>query len=277
MNEAKATRYQRLRRRAHAADVLCGAALLAGLALTPAAHGLAQWARAVGRRAPWPLGGGLAVAGFLGVLILLWEAVSLPAVLYLWFWVDRRFKAATDSLSRVLIAQGQATAAGSAAAVVAAVVVLAATRLAGPLWWLLAGVLLAASLLGALRAMPAVLLRVARTRAVNRPSLMAGLRELARETGVHVSDIVEWQVDDQASALVAGLGRTRRVFVSSEMLRDWADDENRRRGGPRTGPLHASRSVADRGARRRDAVGRAVGRRPGGLGLLPAPRASRAG
>jgi STE24 endopeptidase len=42
-----------------------------------------------------------------------------------------------------------------------------------------------------------------------------------------VADILEWHIQEGArpTALVAGLGRSRRVFVASEMARDWSDDE----------------------------------------------------
>jgi STE24 endopeptidase len=43
---------------------------------------------------------------------------------------------------------------------------------------------------------------------------------------VPISDILEWPADaGRATALVTGVGSTCRVFVASEVLRDWSDDE----------------------------------------------------
>jgi STE24 endopeptidase len=58
-----------------------------------------------------------------------------------------------------------------------------------------------------------------------------GLREqltaLAGQVRVPVAGIDEWTVpsDSAATAIVAGVGPSRRIFVSSAILRDWSDEE----------------------------------------------------
>jgi STE24 endopeptidase len=127
----------------------------------------------------------------------------------------------------VLAAQAQATLVALIAALTGAVIVFSATRLAGPWWWLLAGGALAMALVAAARLGPDLLMRWGSARPVARPSLMSALRELARRSDIAVSDILEWRVeqDARATALVTGLGGTRRVFLASPILRDWSDDE----------------------------------------------------
>jgi STE24 endopeptidase len=227
MNESKASRYQRLRRRAHVAGLSAGTLLLAVLALTPLSQWLAEAAQDVGSWLPEPLHSGLAATAFVALVLVLWEIVALPAVLYLGLSLDRRFRNADHSVEDLLAAQAQASLVGLIAALVAAAIVLFAARAAGEWWWLLAGGLLGITLVGALRSAPAVLPLFGQARPIARPSLMSTLRELARRSDVPVSDIVEWRVQPGArgGALVAGIGHTHRVFVTSELLQDWSDDE----------------------------------------------------
>jgi STE24 endopeptidase len=126
-----------------------------------------------------------------------------------------------------LAAQAQATVVGLVAALLAAGIVIIAVWAAGSWWWLVAGAMLALALIAAVHSAPALLPVLGRARPIARPSLMSSLRELARRSNVPVSDILEWQVQDglRVTALVAGIGSTRRVFVTSEMLREWSDDE----------------------------------------------------
>jgi STE24 endopeptidase len=65
------------------------------------------------------------------------------------------------------------------------------------------------------------------TRPINRRALMSALREIARRSDVPVSDILEWRAGEagRATALVTGVGRSRRVLVASEILSDWSEDE----------------------------------------------------
>jgi len=227
MNESKATRYQRLKRRAHVADVASGAVLLATLALTPAGRLIAAWT--YGFASAWPpaLRWPVAILLFVGVTVVLWEAVALPAVLYVGLRVDRRFKGSDASVEGLVGAQVQATLVALTAAVVAAAVIAVAVRVAGVWWWIAAGAMLAIALVGAARALPDVFVRVGQVRPVARWTLLARLREVARRSDVPLSDILEWQIAGPAatSALLTGLGRTRRVFVGSDMMRTWSDDE----------------------------------------------------
>jgi len=227
MNESKASRYQRLRRRAHVAGVASGGACLALLALTPAARLLARWSSGFSGAIPLPLGGLGATVTFAGAVVVLWEIVALPAVLYVGLSVDRRFKAADHSVEGVLSAQVQATVVALVAAIASAMIVFTAARLAGGFWWLAAGASLAIALVAAVRLGPALLIRAGSVHPIARPSLMSALRELARRSDIAVSDILEWRVDRdaRATALVTGLGRTRRVFLASDILREWPDDE----------------------------------------------------
>jgi STE24 endopeptidase len=226
MNEPKSTRYQRLTRRTKVAEIAATAVLLTVLAFTPAARGLADLAGAPMRDLPGPIRTAGATAGFVGLIVLLRELFVLPVVLYVGLSVDRRFGRMEQTARTLLVAHLHATGIGFGSALIASALVLAATRLAGSLWWLVAGTLLALALAGALQVAGSLLPALGEAKPVTRRSLMSGLREIARRSGVPISDILEWPVDaGPATALVTGIGSTRRVLVASEVLRDWSDDE----------------------------------------------------
>ena len=227
MNETKATRYQRLKRRAHAAAFASGALMLAALALTPASRWLAEWARRMALGLSGVPRAAVTLGAFVGLAVVLWEAFALPAVLYLGLRVDRRFRGAEHSVEGMLAAQAQATLVALPAALVVVVVVLGSAQAAGAWWWLLSGALLAVGFVLALQAAPVLVALVSRPRPLDSPALVARLADLARRAGVPVEGVDELHVEASASttALVTGVGRARRIFVSSDVLRDWSQDE----------------------------------------------------
>ena len=226
MNETKATRYQRLKRRAHVVGAASGIAMLAIVALTPAAGALAGWSRGFAKglsAAPAAL---VALVMFVAVLVALWEIVALPAVLYLGLGVDRRFRAGEHTVESVLGAQARATLVAVPAALVAALIVTLSAGVAGPVWWIVAGALLGGTVAAALHWAPNAFARFAGARPLERPLLVTRVRELARRAGVPAR-VYQWDAADprESPAFVTGIGDSRRVFISSHMLRTWSNDE----------------------------------------------------
>ncbi len=225
MNESKATRYQRLKRRAETASVVAGAVLLAGVGLTPLGGWLARWTLELGRGLPAGVQSAVALVVFATMLVVLWDAVALPPVLYLELRLARRFTGQLAAPEDVFVAQAQATLAALPAVLVAASVVFASSRLAGRAWWMLAGALLAAVLAAALRAGPRLLIWLGGAGRIERPALVAHVRTLADRAGVPVAGVDVWRGRGAAAAIVAGVGRSRRVLVNTELVRDWDDGE----------------------------------------------------
>ncbi len=227
MNETKAARYQRLRRRAQSSGVVSGGLLLAVVALTAAARALASWAGGLGQRVGGSLGGVFALVIFVAVLVVLWEMAALPSMLYLGLAVDRRLGQHGPTPEDVFAAQAHATMIALPVALAGAAIVRVSAWIAGGLWWALAGVLLAMLLAVALHGAPAALARFAEVRSVSRRELAASLHDLARRARVHVAGIDEWRAagTGPTTALVTGFGRTRRIFISSDVVRDWSDTE----------------------------------------------------
>jgi STE24 endopeptidase len=206
---------------------MSGGVMLAVLALTPAARTLAVWATQPVRALPGPVQPVVALVFFVVLLVVLWEIAALPAMLYLGLRVDRRLNGGAPTVDDVLAAQAHATLVTLPAALVVALTLELSFRLAGGYWWLLAGVLLATGLGAALHGAPAVLARLAGAAPVSRPDLATRLAELAARARVPVAGIDEWRAGQagRTTALVTGLGRTRRIFISSDLVRDWSDTE----------------------------------------------------
>src|SRR4029453_89697 len=144
MNESKATRYQRERRRAHVGGVIAGSLVLGVLALTPAGGILAAWAQGV--VASWPriFGFPVGLALFIGACALLCEIAWLPALWYLSSRVNSRYGRRTDRRA-VLAVHGQAMLVGVATALVAGAAGAIESLVGGPWWWLIASAVLAAA------------------------------------------------------------------------------------------------------------------------------------
>jgi len=224
MNEAKATRYQRLSRRAQTASGLLAGACLALFALTP----LGQWSHELSRTLAlpvWPVPrDAAALAMHLTIITLSCEVAALPAEVYRSRWVERAYGRPAGGELR-----GRALAALLLMPVVwaAGVGLGLSVQLAGPAWWAIAGVLMATALLAATQLAPWVLGRLGAVRPLNRPALAARVADVAVRAGVPVSAIQEWRTDDDspAVAMVAGIGPGRRVLLATHVVRHWSDDE----------------------------------------------------
>jgi STE24 endopeptidase len=140
--------------------------------------------------------------------------------------VERAYSPRALRLEDVLGGQLLATAVALPVALLAAVIVRVAVELAGPAWWVLAGLLVAAALAAALRAAPTLLVRLGEVHPLKRTGLAVHLANLARRADVPVASIEEWRIGEPATAaIVTGVGAGRRVLVSADVLRHWSDDE----------------------------------------------------
>jgi STE24 endopeptidase len=201
MNEDRAARYHRLRRRASVASTLAGVAWLAGLHLTGASAALAAWAMGFGR-----------VPGillFILALTLGCEIASLPFVFYRAFLLERKYGLSSEPLSTWLQDHVKALGLGLLFAILAGFAVLAAIRVAGDSWWILAAGLFFVAALFLSRVAPILL-------------------TLSKRAGVPVLGAFEWGLGEKttrANAALVGVGTTRRILVSDTMLKDYSDDE----------------------------------------------------
>lgn len=227
MNESKATRYQRLRRRAQVISLAAGAGLLLLVALTPAARWLAGFA--VNAAASWPEGlqPAVALGLFVGALALAAEVVALPVSLWAATRVARQGRRSDVQPAAVMASQARDAVVGAVIGLGAAGVLHASMWAGGAWWWALASLMLACATIGALSLLALGLAISGETRPLNRPLLAAHLRALSERACGRPVDLREWMSSEGtgATAVVTGVGRGGRVLLSTEMARDWADDE----------------------------------------------------
>ena len=227
MNESRATRYQRLRRRARAVGLSSGALMIGVLAVTPAGRGLATWTEGLVGGWPPAVRPVLSLAAFSAASIALWELAMLPAAWLVGRRIETAYGGQRVGVLDTVGAQARAALLTFVAALLAGIAIRLGDWVAGPWWWAVTGAGLAVALFGALHGAPGVIARAAGARPVERPALVERLGVLARRVRVPIASIdqVPARASPTATALVTGAGRSRRVFIASDVLRDWTDEE----------------------------------------------------
>jgi Zn-dependent protease with chaperone function len=230
MNEDKASRYHRLKRQAQVASLAWGVALLVGLLVT----GLTLRLRAVANLAApgSPESVPAHVAGtivFVILLSLLNEVGSLPLAFYSGFLLERRYGLSTEGLPAWFRDQAKSFALGLALSAPAAVALYLVMAWSPERWWLVAGLVFAAAIVGLTNIAPVFVLPMFyRLKPLERATLRDKLLVLAERAGARVVGAYEWGLaakTRKANAALAGLGATRRILVSDTMLAEYTEDE----------------------------------------------------
>jgi STE24 endopeptidase len=227
MNEDRASRYHRLRRRAIVAAIAAGAAYLFLLSWTAAA---ALW-RAVSAWTPVP--GGLAEPAAFAVFVVLlaagYELLELPLAAYRNFFLERRYGLSSESAGAWLRDHAKAALVGLLLTLGGAFVVYLSARASASWWWLLCALVFALVDVVLANVTPVVLLPLFyRFRPLEREALHDRLVALSARAGVPVLGAFEWGLGEKtrrANAALVGLGRTRRILVSDTLLAAYTDDE----------------------------------------------------
>jgi STE24 endopeptidase len=229
MNEDRASRYHRQRRRAAVASTIAGVAWLAWLVAAGGSTRLAAWATGVSAGLVWPLRPALAVALAAGCLALGWEVLSFPFTFYRTFLLDRKYGLSSEPAGTWFGDHLKALALGFALTLAAAVAVYAAMWLSPDRWWLIATALFAAVAVILSRMAPIWLMPIFyRFQPLDREALRARLLALSARAGVPALGAFEWGLGEKtsrANAALVGAGRTRRILVSDTLLKVYSDDE----------------------------------------------------
>ncbi len=230
MNEDRASRYHRQRRRAAVASLLLTAALLVTLTVSGAAVGLRVWAESIGGA---PSAGFLlyavAVVQFTVALFIAQEALGFPLAFYRGYTLEHRYELSREALSDWLRDHAKAAAIGLAFSIVAAVAVYSAIYLTPRWWWLLAAAFATLAAILLTNILPTVLLPIFyRLEPLEKADLRDRLLTLARAQGVDAIGVYIWGLGEKtrkANAALVGLGRTRRILLSDTLLAEYSDDE----------------------------------------------------
>lgn len=231
VNEDKATRYRRLRRRSGVLTASVWATLLVGVLISGLSKALADGAAALTIRVGVPPAAApsVGVAVFAFVLALVGAGATLPLTWHAEFVLERRFGLSRRGMADWLRGQTQTTAAHLFVWTTGAVLVYGAMYRWPDLWWLVMGPVFGVVTLALTHLAPVVTLpRLYRLRPLRRPDLQARLETLVRRVGAPVSAIHEWQLGadtTRPNAALVGIGRTLQVLLTDTLLNDYSDDE----------------------------------------------------
>jgi len=224
MNEDKATRYHRLGRRASLLSAVWGVMLLSGLMFSGASAAVRDHGLMFGHGSAT-----IAVAFYVLVLSILFDALMLPFSLYSGFLLERRYGLATERIGHWFRDHLKAVLVGLLFAEAGALFVYFAIRTWPGFWWVMAGAGYALVIVILVNLAPIVLLPLFYT---FRPLADAGLRDrltaLAEKAGARVMGVYEWTLSDRtkkANAALTGLGNTRRILLSDTLLAEYTPDE----------------------------------------------------
>jgi STE24 endopeptidase len=224
VNEDKATRYHRLRRRASVLGTVVQTLCLLFLLVTGASVLLRDAVIAVvGHRFI------LVVTTYVVAVAIALDLLNLPWAFYAGVTLERRYGLSTESKIRWWANHLKSTAIALVFSVAAALIVLSLARWSPQRWWIIAAVTFMLFLVLLAQLAPVVLLPIFyEVKPLARESLRDRLLTLADRAGAQVLGVFEWRLSERtrkANAALAGIGRTRRILVSDTLLADHTDDE----------------------------------------------------
>lgn len=230
MNEDKATRYNRLKRRMAVASVIWSAGLLIALAVTGGAATLRDlsehWAALVVSGA-WTRS--LSVIMSVALLSVLNEIGSLPLGFYGGYLLEQRYGLSRQSLASWLADQAKGFCLGLVLAIVGGWLLYFLVDRFPHFWWLAAAAVFAVVIIGLANVAPLVVLPLFYTlKPLTKESLRSRLVALGERAGARVLDAYEWGLAEKtskANAALTGIGNSRRILVSDTMLNDYSEDE----------------------------------------------------
>jgi len=230
VNEDKASRYHRLKRRASVVSLLWSVLLLGGLIATGWSSALRDTAETLASRfAPALWIPAASVLFFVVLVSCLNEIAGLPLGYYSGLFLERQYELSNETFKGWLLDQAKSFAIGVILAAGAAELVYGFIRWSPEYWWLPAGLTFTLLIVGLTNLAPVLLLPIFYSvKPLDRDALKVRLLALAERAGARVLGAYEWGLGEKtrkANAALTGLGGTRRILVSDTMLAEFSDDE----------------------------------------------------
>jgi STE24 endopeptidase len=226
VNEDKASRYHRAKRRVTVLATAGAAAVLALLLVSGGSVRLRDLSVMATASTP---DAGSTVAVYVLLLSLVQALLTLPLAFYDDYLIEHRYGLSSESHGEFMRDHGKAALFNIGLALAGAEVVYAAMRTWPRGWWIVSSAALGCGLVVLAVLAPVTLFPLFyRFRPLDRQSLQERLTALSRRAGVRVLGVYEWGLGAKtrrANAALVGSGRTRRVLVSDTLLADYSDDE----------------------------------------------------
>ena len=229
MNEDRAARYQRLKRRSSLLSLAWAVVVLGGLLWTGFSVTMRTAAESAAAIAPQGWTATPAVVFYVAGMTLVIEVASFPLAFYDGFFLEHRYGLSNETIGAWLRDQVKSLAIGLSFGAGAASTVYFFIRRSPSGWWFPAGVLFAGVMVVLTNLAPVLLLPLFyRVKPLDRDALRVRLLALADRAGARVLGAYEWGLGEKtkkANAALAGLGATRRILVSDTMLAEYSDEE----------------------------------------------------
>ena len=224
MNEDKAARYHRLRRRTALSATVVAAALLLLLIGT-------GWSATI-RNLAGVLAGQYAVLALIVYVVLvaaLSEAAQLPLAFFQGVTLERRYGLSRQTASQWWRDRLKADGIGLIFAIGGALIVWHLLRWSPQYWWAAATLCFVALSILLAHVAPVLLFPLFyQFTPLKRAGLADRLMALTERAGTKVLGAFEWRLGDRtrkANAALAGIGRTRRILLSDTLLAEHSDEE----------------------------------------------------
>jgi STE24 endopeptidase len=229
VNEDRAARYHRLKRRSVYASTIAGAAWLVWLLWSGASAWLAAQAIGLFSRLPAMPAHALGIVVVVLVTACGFEAVSLPFEFYRSFRVEREYGLSSEPLRSWVADHLKGLGIGLLLTIAAGLAIYASMQFAGRAWWMVSALLFGAAAVGLSRMAPVLLMPLFyHFHPLERDALRERLLTLSKRAGVPVLGVFEWGLGEKttrANAALVGIADTRRILVSDTLLKDYSDDE----------------------------------------------------
>jgi STE24 endopeptidase len=230
VNEDKATRYNRLKRRIGIISVAWSVVFLLAMVVSGGSIALRDGAAATATAVfPAAITRSATVVVYVLLFTLLNEAGSLPLAFYGGFVLEHRYGLSRQPIGAWLVDQLKSLGLGLLLGSAAAVILYALIARFPFGWWLPAAAVFALLIVGLANIAPLLLLPLFYSvKPLNRETLRARLVALGERAGARVVDAYEWGLGEKtskANAALTGIGGSRRILVSDTMLAEYSDDE----------------------------------------------------
>ena len=229
LNEDKATRYHRLRRRADLLGTAAAGVVLLALSLTSGSARLRELGAALSQWVPEQFNDIVMVMLVTIVVMLMLAIVELPFAYYHGHRLEHRYGLSTQTTAHWFSDQAKGVLLGMALAIFGTSAVYYALREWPDDWWWISAAIFAVATIGLAQLAPVVLLPIFyKFKPLDRPGLVERLVKLASSARTNVNGVFEWVLSShtkKANAALAGLGRTRRILLSDTLLADYSEDE----------------------------------------------------
>jgi len=231
VNEGRATRYHRLRRRVRVLTWVVGVVCLLWFVASGLSVSLSEVVTrlvSASGRPSLPLGALSATVYVIAVWICL-EVVLLPLRLFESYVLEQRYRRFEERVGRWVAGHMASVGLSSLVIGVTGAVVYSSIRLWPERWWVVSGGVFAAvtvilTNLAPIWAIP----RFATIRPLARRALHDRVAALARRVGIpglRIEECASGSARTRPHATLVGLGSTRRILVSDRLLADYSDDE----------------------------------------------------